>query len=471
MEQEVETVAISKLKPRKISDGKSIQQYLADRIDYGKNPEKTDGGRLVSAYQCSPESAAEEFAISKKIYANLTGRSQPKERDVLSYFLLQSFRPGEITPEEAHQMGYELALEFTNGSHAFVVSTHIDREHIHTHIEFNSTNLECTGKFRNIKNSYLALQKISDRLCKEHGMSVIEHPKEKGAHYAQWKAEKSGTSYKKKLQKTIDYVLPQSHSFEEFLCKMRAEGYEVDTHGLLKFRAAGQERFTRSRTLGEGYSEDALREKIYGKTKTKIPVLNKRKVNLLIDIQSKLAAGKGKGYEHWAKIFNLKEAARTLNFLTEAGISDYGKLEQKAIETDAHFQEVSGKMKQLEARMAEIADLKYHIIRYSKTREVYIQYQRTKDKAQFRLDHAEEIAQHEAAKKAFDAVQGKLPTVSELQNEYMRLLAEKKQLHEGFAALKKEMQDYRDAKRNVDQLLRMEEQKRDDERKNKKKER
>ena len=448
-------MAISKLKPRKISDGKSIRQYLADRIDYGKNPEKTDGGRLVSTYQCSPETAAEEFVISKRLYANLTGRSQPRERDVLSYFLLQSFRPGEITPEKAHQMGYQLALEFTGGNHAFVVSTHIDREHIHTHIEFNSTNLECTGKFRNVKNSYLLLQKISDRLCQEHGLSVIAAPKGKGEHYAQWKEEKKGTSYKANLRQTIDRVILESRSFEEFLSKMRSEGYEVSTNGLLKFRAAGQERFTRSRTLGAEYSEESLREKIYGKTK--VPVPDGRKVNLLIDIQSKLAAGKGKGYEYWAKVFNLKEAARTLNFLTEAGISDYAQLEQRKAEVSAHFQEISGRIKRLEGRMAEIADLKYHIIRYSKTREIYRKYRQAKDKAAFYLEHAEEIAQHEAAKKAFDAFHGeKLPTVSELQSEYRKLLNEKQELGEEFVKLKKEMQSYRDAKKNVDQILQVE---------------
>ncbi len=452
-------MAISKLKPRKISDGKSIRQYLADRIDYGKNPEKTDGGRLVSTYQCSPETAAEEFVISKRLYTNLTGRSQPKERDVLSYFLLQSFRPGEITPEQAHQMGYQLALEFTGGNHAFVVSTHIDQDHIHTHIEFNSTNLECTGKFRNVKNSYLLLQNISDRLCQEHGLSVIAAPKGKGAHYAQWKEEKKGTSYKANLRQMIDRVILESRSFEEFLSKMRSEGYEVSTHGLLKFRAAGQERFTRSRTLGAEYSEESLREKIYGKTK--VPVPDRKKVNLLIDIQSKLAAGKGKGYEYWAKVFNLKEAARTLNFLTEAGISDYTQLEQREAEVSAHFQEISGRMKQLEGKMAEAADLKYHIIRYSKTRETYRKYRQAKDKAAFYLEHAEEIAQHEAAKKAFDAFRGeKLPTVSELQSEYRKLLNEKQGIGEEFAKLKKEMQNYRDAKKNVDQILQVEEGKR-----------
>ena len=452
-------MAISKLKPRKISDGKSIRQYLADRIDYGKNPEKTDGGRLVSTYQCSPETAAEEFVISKRLYTNLTGRSQPKERDVLSYFLLQSFRPGEITPEQAHQMGYQLALEFTGGNHAFVVSTHIDQDHIHTHIEFNSTNLECTGKFRNVKNSYLLLQNISDRLCQEHGLSVIAAPKGKGAHYAQWKEEKKGTSYKANLRQMIDRVILESCSFEEFLSKMRNEGYEVSTHGLLKFRAAGQERFTRSRTLGAEYSEESLREKIYGKTK--VPVPYRRKVNLLIDIQSKLAAGKGKGYEYWAKVFNLKEAARTLNFLTEAGISDYAQLEQRETEVSTRFQEISGRMKRLEGRMAEAADLKYHIIRYSKTRETYRKYRQAKDKAAFYLEHAEEIAQHEAAKKAFDAFRGeKLPTVSELQSEYRKLLNEKQGIGEEFAKLKKEMQNYRDAKKNVDQILQVEEGKR-----------
>lgn len=448
-------MAISKLKPRKISDGKSIRQYLADRIEYGKNPDKTDGGRLVSTYQCSPETAAEEFAISKRLYANLTGRSQPKERDVLSYFLLQSFRPGEITPEQAHQMGYQLALEFTGGNHAFVISTHIDREHIHTHIEFNSTNLECTGKFRNVKNSYLLLQNISDRLCQEHGLSVIAAPKGKGAHYAQWKEKKKGTSYKANLRQTIDRVILESRSFEEFLSKMRNEGYEVSTHGLLKFRAAGQERFTRSRTLGAEYSEESLQEKIYGKTKISVP--DRRKVNLLIDIQSKLAAGKGKGYEYWAKVFNLKEVACTLNFLSEAGISDYAQLEQRKAEVSARFQEISGRMKRLEGRMAEVADLKYHIIRYSKTRETYRKYRQAKDKTAFYLEYAEEIAQHEVAKKAFDAFHGeKLPTVSELQSEYRKLLNEKQGIGEEFANLKKEMQNYRDAKKNVDQILQVE---------------
>lgn len=287
-------------------------------------------------------------------------------------------------------------------------------------------------------------------------MSVIAAPKGKGEHYAQWKEEKKGTSYKANLRQTIDRVILESRSFEEFLSKMRSEGYEVSAHGLLKFRAVGQERFTRSRTLGAEYSEESLREKIYGKTK--IPVPDRRKVNLLIDIQSKLAAGKGKGYEYWAKVFNLKEAARTLNFLTEAGISDYAQLEQREAEVSARFQELSGRMKRLEGRMAEAADLKYHIIRYSKTCEIYRKYRQAKDKAAFYLEHAEEIAQHEAAKKAFDAFSGeKLPTVSELQSEYRKLLNEKQGLGEEFAKLKKEMQNYRDAKKNVDQILQVEE--------------
>lgn len=297
-------------------------------------------------------------------------------------------------------------------------------------------------------------------------MSVITSPKGKGKHYAQWKEEKKGASYKTNLRQIIDRVILESRSFEEFLSKMRKEGYEVSTHGLLKFRAAGQERFTRSRTLGTGYSEEALKEKIYGKTK--VPVADRKKVNLLIDIQSKLAAGKRKGYEYWAKVFNLKEAARTLNFLTEAGISDYAQLEQREAEVSARFQEISGKMKQLEGRMAEVADLKYHIIRYSKTRETYRKYRQAKDKAAFYLEHAEEITQHEAAKKAFDAFSGeKLPTVSALQSEYRKLFNEKQQFGEEFAKLKKEMQNYRDAKKNVDQILRVEEVERREERKDK----
>ena len=142
-------IAISSILPRKIMRNRTRLQSMADRNDYDQQPEKTKDGGLVSSYMCTPETAAEEFEISKKIYAQLTGRKQSAKHDIIMYRIIQSFKPGEISPEEANRLGYELAMKFTGGQHQFVVATHVDKAHIHTHIEFNSTNLNCDGKFQN----------------------------------------------------------------------------------------------------------------------------------------------------------------------------------------------------------------------------------------------------------------------------------------------------------------------------------
>ncbi len=178
-------MAISKIRPRHASEGRSIAAVLKDRIDYDKNPDKTKGGLLVSSYQCSADTAWQEFALSKQIYEAETGRKRDPEKDVISYLIIQSFKPGEISPEDANKLGYQLALEFTGGQHQFLVATHVDKRHIHCHIEFNSTTLDCTHKFNNYRNTYQTIRKINDRLCREHGLSVIEKPKEKGKHYAE----------------------------------------------------------------------------------------------------------------------------------------------------------------------------------------------------------------------------------------------------------------------------------------------
>ena len=316
-------MAISKIKPRHASEGRSIAAVLKDRIDYDKNPDKTKGGLLVSSYQCSPDTAWQEFALSKQIYEAETGRKRAPENDVISYLIIQSFKPGEITPEDANKLGYQLALEFTGGQHQFLVATHVDKKHIHCHIEFNSTTLDCTHKFNNYRNTYQTIRKINDRLSREHGLSVIEKPKEKGKHYAEWANERRGTSWKDKLRRTIDRVLPAVSSYEEFLAAMRQEGYEIQTtRKALSFRLAseGQERFTRAKTLGADYTPEAIKERIgqpVKRPRRRAAQLQKNgRVNLLLDIQSRLQ-GRGPGYERWLKIHNLKEAAKTLNFSTQ----------------------------------------------------------------------------------------------------------------------------------------------------------
>ena len=435
------------------------QQSMADRHDYDQKAEKTNNGELVSSYMCSPETAAEEFEISKQLYHQITGRKQSPEHDIVMYRIIQSFKPGEISPEEANRIGYELAMRFTGGQHQFVVSTHVDKAHIHTHIEFNSTNLNCDAKFQNVKNSAFILRRLNDELCRAHGISVIENPKPSAKKQKEIAAAKYGTSHKEQLRQTIDRVLPDCQGYDDFLAKMRAEGYEIREGKKLSFRAPGWGRFTRSDKLGADYTKEALRERSTNRggrssaARKAVPHAG-RKVNMLIDIQAKMAAGKGAGYERWAKIFNLKEAAKTLNFLIENDLTDYDELTVRAEQAGDRFDEVSRRIKQLESRMAEVAQLKTHIINYSKTREVYAAYKKSRHKKEFLAEHGAEIAQHEAAKKAFDALGGKpIPKVAQLSQEYAALLAEKQEQYAEYKALRQDMIAYRTAKQNVDKIL------------------
>lgn len=455
-------MAISSILPRKTMRNRTRQQSMKERHDYDQKPEKTDGGELVSSYMCSPETAAEEFEISKKIYAQITGRSQPKQRDVLMYRIIQSFKPGEITPEEANRLGYELAMKFTGGQHQFVVATHTDKNHIHTHIEFNSTNLSCDGKFRDHKGSAMILRRLNDELCRAHGLSVIEDPKPRAKTQKELAAARYGNSYKERLRQTIDRVLPDCGDYDDFLARMRFEGYEIKEGKELSFRAPGQERFTRSSRLGDDYTREALRDRCAHRrghsAGAKMPQSRAgRRVNLLIDIQARMAEGKGPGYERWAKVFNLKEAARTLHFLVEHGLTDYDQLTARADQAAEDFDAASRRMKQLEAQMAEVAQLKTHIIQYSRTREIYAAYKKSRHKKEFRAEHAEEIARHEAAKKAFDGLRGKpIPKVAQLSREYAALLAEKQAQYAAYKALRQDMIDYRTMKQNVDRILGLE---------------
>ena len=435
------------------------QQSMADRHDYDQKAEKTQNGELVSSFMCSPETAAEEFEISKQLYHQITGRKQSPEHDIIMYRIIQSFKPWEISPEDANRLGYELAMKFTRGQHQFVVSTHVDKAHIHTHIEFNSTNLNCDAKFQNVKNSAFILRRLNDELCRAHGISVIENPKPSAKKQKEIAAVKYGTSHKEQLRQTIDRVLPDCQGYDDFLAKMRAEGYEIREGKKLSFRAPGWDRFTRSDKLGADYTKEALRERSTNRggrssaARKAVPHAG-RKVNMLIDIQAKMAAGKGAGYERWAKIFNLKEAAKTLNFLIENDLTDYDELTVRAEQAGDRFDEVSRRIKQLEGRMAEVAQLKTHIINYSKTREVYAAYKKSRHKKEFLAEHGAEIAQHEAAKKAFDALGGKpIPKVAQLSQEYAALLAEKQEQYAEYKALRQDMIAYRTAKQNVDKIL------------------
>lgn len=453
-------MAATRIIPMHIGKGKTIAQSIKDRTDYAKNPDKTEGGELVTGYECDPATVDAEFLLTKKQYHAKTGRMQDKESDVLAYHIRQAFKPGEITPEEANRIGCELALRWTKGKHQFIVCTHTDRDHIHNHIIYSAVAVDGKRKFRNFWNSTKAVRRLSDRLCLENGLSVIENPKPSKGHYGKWLGDGKPKSWQDKLRAAIDAALAQKPAdFDAFLKLMEAAGYEYKPGKYLAFRTAGQKNFTRCRasTRGEDYTEAAIRESIGGKRVRSVSSRSNapaRKVNLLIDIQAKIQAGKGAGYERWAKVFNLKQAAQTLAYLSENGLLEYAQLEEKAAASTARFNQLSGQIKQTEARMGEIAALKKQIYNYAKTRQVYIDYRKAGYSKKFYAAHETEIRLHKVAKEAFSALNlEKLPTVKTLQDEYEQLLSKKKKAYQEYQQAKKEMQEVLTAKANVDRLL------------------
>ncbi len=441
--------------------GKTIADCLADRTDYAVNPDKTNNGELVSTYECDPMTVQAEFMLSKRKYDDITGRTQ--KSNVIAYQIRQSFKPGEITPELANKIGYELGLSFTKGKHAFIVATHVDKSHVHNHIIFNSTALNCEKKFRDFLGSGRAIAKISDRICLENGLSIIEKPKRSKGHYGKWLGDKKSLSHSDKLRQAIDEALAKKpKTFKDFLQLMQSAGYEIKSGKHHAFKSAEQKKFIRLLSLGEGYSEDEIMAIISGKallnrakkSPTKQPKRQEKAVNLLVDIQAKLDEGKGKGYERWAKIFNLKQMAKTINFLREHNLIQYEELEQKAAEVTANFNSLNDKIKTAEKHLAEIAVLKKHIYNYAKTRDIYTAYRKSGYSKKFFEEHRAEITLHKAAKTAFDELGvKKLPTVKSLDAEYAQLLSQKKKDYVQYQTARKEMQDIQTAKANIDRLL------------------
>lgn len=443
-----------------INKGKTIAQCLTDRTDYAKNDKKTKDGELISAFACDPKTVDAEFLFSKRQYKTITGREQ--KNDVIAYQVRQSFKPGEITPEEANRVGYEFAGRFLKGRHAFIIATHIDKAHIHNHIIWNSTSLDCTRKFRDFKRSGKAVMLLSDTICLEHGLSIVENPKRRrGQSYNKWQGDAAKLSHRELLRAAIDGALLQRPADLEALMKLlRDAGFIVERRGQsITLKAPDWKRPARLDTLGDEYSVDALIAVLSGKkehtprAKSKYAAKPKRGT-LLIDIDAKLQAGKGAGFERWAKIQNLKQMAQTVNYLREHNLLDYDELERKTAVASARFNTLSAKIKGAETRMAEIAVLKTHIINYSKTREVYAGYRKAGYSKKYLSEHEGDILLHKAAKKAFDdSGVKKLPTVKSLQTEYSQLLAEKKADYAEYRAARDEMRELLIHKQNVDIIL------------------
>lgn len=447
-------MAATRLIPLHVNKGKTIAQSLGDRTDYAKNPEKTEKGELVTGYQCDPMTVDEEFMLSKRQYEQITGRWQKHE--VIAYQIRQSFKPGEITPEEANRLGHELALRFTKGKYAFIVATHTDRAHVHNHIVFNSTSIDATRKFKNFWLSSFALQRVSDLICLENGLSVIA-PKP-------YKERTKRTEYPRRVKnrdvlcEDINLILQKKpESFDAFLQELQQLNYEIKYGKHISVRGKNQTRFIRLSSLEDGYTEADLRAHFLGQREHKPAAkqrtrTNARPFNLVIDIQSKLQS-KGVGYQRWASVYNLKQMSKTLLFLRDHKIESMEQLDQMVMQQVAKRDALLTSIQQSEKHLVEIGTLKKHIINYSKTRSTYEEYRKAGYSKKFLEAHREEVTIHKAAKAAFDELGvKKLPKVKELSIEYAEVLTAKKQTYTEYRQVKNEAQELLIAQRNIASL-------------------
>lgn len=452
-------MATTRLMPLHVGKGRDISTAIADIIDYAKNPQKTDFGKLIYGYECDTRIADAEFLLSKRQYLNLTGRSRGGD-DVIAYHLRQAFKPGEVMPEEANRIGQELALKLTKGNHAFIVCTHIDKHHVHNHIIINSTALDCQRKFRNFWGSAWAIRRMNDRLCLEHGLSIVENPKLSRSHYGTWLGNQKQPSHQEQLRRAIDAALEEKpKDFEELLKKLEAAGIEVNRERkYLRFRLSPEDKYTRCDTLKGDYTEQAIKERIAG-TRMSIPrrtSLKKTvsKVGMLVDIEAAVRSGKGPGYERWAKVFNLKQLSQAVVWLKEHGDMSYEDLREQSDTITATFNELSVRIKELESQMTANGELQKQIANYAKTRAVYVEYRKAGYSKKFRSAHEAEIILHQTAKKYFDSLEiTKLPSVKSLREEYAGLLEQKRKAYAEYKQVRAEMKELHNVRANVEYLM------------------
>ena len=425
---------------------------MSKAIAYILNPEKTDEKLLVSSYGCASETAAREFEWTRRI-AEQKGMNPVR---IIARHVIQSFEIGEVTPELAHEIGKQFADEILGGKYEYVLTTHIDKDHVHNHLIFNAVDFVDYHAYKSYKRIYYDMREVSDRLCKENGLSVIPPSQNKGMSYKEYTEAKRGTSWKQKLKQTIDRLVITAKDYDDFLRLMQEAGYEIKPGKYISFRAEGQERFTRSKTIGENYTEERIKERIAGRTPRRSQRQTTPKgISLIGDIQERIRLIDSKGYEHKAKLTILKEAARTLNYLTDNNLLQYADLEKKVEDVHSSYDRTGKELKGVEARLREVQLLIKNISNYQRLKPVYDAFQKAKDKPGFKAKHEAELVIFEAARSTLLAMQGdeKLPSLKTLQAQQQRLLDEQQRLYDERAKLKKEVKQIETIKSNVDTFL------------------
>ena len=421
-----------------------IKSTLKAAIDYILNPEKTDGKLLASSFGCGLETADIEFAWTREAAGDRGTH--------LGRHLIQSFAVGETTPEEAHKIGMELAGAVLGGKYEFVLTTHVDKDHLHNHLIFNAVSFVDYKKYHSNKQSYHFIRRTSDRICKEHGLSVVVPGQDRGKSYAEYTAEKQGTSYKAKLKLAIDTLVPQVKDFEELLARLEQAEYEVKRGKYISFRAPGQERFTRAKTLGVAYGEEAVKERIKGVYVK--PLRDDKKIRLAVDIENSIKAQQSADYERWAKLHNLKQIAKSMAFLDDNHIEYYSELESKIADIMTAYNQAGAAVKEAESRLSDLSLLIKHSTTYRQLKPVYEQYRKAGDKEKYLRGHESEIILFEAAAKELKRMGvAKLPETEKLKQEYAALSDTKNKLYEEYRKAKKQMNEYGIIKKNIDSVL------------------
>ena len=445
-------MAATWIKPVRANKGKSIAQTITASIKYVTNVKKTGEGHLVRGYACNPRTAETEFLLAKQRYETAT-KHTGRKRDILLYHVRQSFKPGEITPEKALELGHDLAMRFTKGNHAFVVSAHTDKSHIHCHIMFHAVNIDATKKFRNPIRSHKIVRRISDHICLENGLSVIENPKPSRGSYGTWLGDKKEPNYRESLRALIAETLTEKPSdFDVFIKLLEAQGCEFNRKRM-SIRMPTRKGFIRLRSLGNDFSETAIREQISGK-RVVAPPQKQDKLSLLIDLQNSIKAQNSPGYAHWARVFSIKQAAKTLLFLQESGLTDLEKLDATAQSAKDDFNALQTKIHAIDSRLKSISSLQKHIGAYGKTKDVFQGYRHAKNKRKYYIEHEDAIETCKAAKSYFNSLGlEKIPTIKSLKQEYATLSAEKRTLYSDYHVKRDHMQKVLMARQNVSLML------------------
>ena len=427
-----------------------ISTTLNIAIDYIIDPEKTDDQRLCSTYECTLQCATMDF---EDVHLQGTGRTT-----VLAEHIIQSFKPGEVEPEEAHKIGRELCDKYLKGQYQYVIATHIDKEHIHNHIIFNNINLENFKSFEYLenrnKNSAERLRQLSDEICEEHCLSVIQNP-ERGTSksYYEWQQDKLGNSWKSKLRTAIDKAVKGSSNFEEFLTKMQEQGYEYKQGKYLSFRATGQERFTRCKrsTLGWYYEQSQIEKRIA--RYSSITSQKTYRTNIIDTTSEKIRSSKG--LERWATIRNMQEESRMINLLTENGVSSPDEFDDKLMQLHENHLRLAERLNDIQTDINNCADLVRLLETYHDYKPMYSQYKEVRAKEKFRKEHSSEISKYESAVRQLKELfpDNKIPKLETERDKIKALISERDQLNIKYKEIKSDIGNMEIAKQSIDEYL------------------